>query len=225
MNKKIISILKAILATLIYLIGIELSGSWIYLLNDTPFDIHFEYYVFVQGAIQLILVLIFIYFVHQKSFKSLIAKTHYKWYLIALILGLSFVFVQTPLNWVYNILFEAEYQIAYRFDGLPKFKSINVIGVILLIPIGEELFFRRHLQDGLQKKTTTFIAIVVASLLFAFIHSPYNNLILDSFNQDWHLFYLTIFGGLISGIVYYKSNSIGPSIVFHALWNIMALII
>lgn len=224
MNKKTLTILSVIFATILYIVIMELLASWIYLLNDIQFNKYVKYYTFIQGCLQLIGVLIFLYFIKKMSFKNLIQKTHYKWYLIALVLGVSFVFMQTPLKLVYNILFETEYQIAYKFDGFSKFKNIDIISPILLIPIGEELFFRGYIQNKLQKKTTSFIAIIVASLLFASIHSPYINLISDSFNQNWHLFYLTIFGGLISATIYYKSNSVGPSIVFHIFWNLTAII-
>ncbi len=220
-----ISIVKAILATLLYLIGIELIGSWSLVAETIGFESHYKYYFLIQGTIQLIGVLIFIYFVRKRTFKNLIKKTHRKWYLFALILGISFVFMQTPLKWIYNLLFGTEYHIAYRFDGLPKFKNINMISAILMIPIGEELFFREYVQNNLQKKTNTIVAILLASILFASIHSPYMNFILESSKQDWHLFYLTIFGGIISGILYIKSKSIGPSMVFHIFWNIMVYIV
>lgn len=220
-----ISIPKAILATLFYLIGIELIGSWSLIAETIGFESYYKYYLLIQGTLQLIGVLIFIYFIKKRTFKNLIKKTYRKWYLFAFILGISFVFMQTPLKWIYNFLFGTEYNIAYRFDGLPKFKNINIISVILTIPIGEELFFREYVQNNLQKKTNTIIAILLASLLFASIHSPYMNLILESSKQDWHLFYLTIFGGIISGILYFKSKSIGPSIVFHMFWNIMVYIV
>ncbi len=220
-----ISIPKAILATLFYIIGMELIGSWSYIAEAIEFENYYKYYYLIQGALQLIAVLLFIYFIKNRTLKNLIKKTHYKWYLFALILGISFVFMQTPLKWIYNLLFGTEYQIAYRFDGLPKFKSINFISAILLIPIGEELFFREYIQNNLQKKTSEFVAILLASLLFASIHSPYSNLILESSKQDWHLFYLTIFGGIISGTLYFKSKSIGPSIIFHMFWNLTVTIV
>ena len=220
-----ISIPKAILATLLYLIGIELIGSWFYIALAIDFENYHEYYFLIQGVLQLIGVLIFIYFVKKRTLKNLIKKTNRKWYLFAFILGISFVFMQTPLKWIYNSLFGTEYQIAYRFDGLSKFKNINMISAILMIPIGEELFFREYIQNNLQTKTNKIVAILLASLLFASIHSPYMNLILESSKQDWHLFYLTIFGGVISGILYFKSKSIGPSIIFHMFWNIMVFIV
>ncbi|WP_435263482.1 CPBP family intramembrane glutamic endopeptidase [Tenacibaculum sp. nBUS_03] len=100
-----------------------------------------------------------------------------------------------------------------------------MISAVLMIPIGEELFFREYIQNNLQKKISAVVSILLASLLFASIHSPYMNLILESSKQDWHLFYLTIFGGIISGILYLKSKSIGPSIIFHMFWNIMVYIV
>ncbi|WP_435263489.1 CPBP family intramembrane glutamic endopeptidase [Tenacibaculum sp. nBUS_03] len=225
MNNELISIPKAMLATLLYLIGIELIGSWSLIAEAIGFESYYKYYLLIQGTLQLIGVLIFIYFVRKRTFKNLIKKTHRKWYLFALLLGISFVFIQTPLKWIYNLLFGTEYNIAYRFDGLPKFKNLNMISAVLMIPVGEELFFREYIQNNLQKEMNNIVAILLASLLFASIHSPYMNLVLESSKQDWHLFYLTIFGGIMSGILYFKSKSIGPSIIFHMFWNIMVYIV
>ena len=225
MDNKLISISIAILATLLYLVGVELIGSWFLLAEAIGFKNYLKYFLLIQGILQLIGVLIFIYFIRNQSFKNLIKKTHRKWYLFAFLLGISFVFIQTPLKWIYNLLFGTEYYITYKFDGFPKFKNLNIISIILTVPIGEELFFREYIQKNLQKKLNSIIAILLASLLFASIHSPYLNLILESSNQDWHLFYLTFFGGIISGFLYFKSKSIGPSIVFHVFWNTMVYIV
>lgn len=225
MNKTLTNILKAFLATLLYILGIELIGSWFLIAEAIEFENYYRFYSLIQGALQLIGVLIFIFFIRNRTFRNLIEKTHYKWYLFAVVLGISFVFLQTPLKWIYNLLIGTEYSIAYRFDGLPKFKDINWISSIMLIPIGEELFFRGYIQNNIQKKTNAVVAILSASILFASIHSPYLNLILELSKQDWHLFYLTFFGGLISGLLYLKSKSIGPSIIFHMSWNLMVMIV
>ena len=225
MNNKLISIPKAILATLIYVIGTELIGSWFFIAEAIESENYYKYYFLIQGTLNLIAVLIFIYFIKNRTLNNLIKKTHYKWYFFALILGISFVFIQSPLNWIYNFLFGTDYSIVYRFDGLPKFRNINMISNILLFPISEELFFREYIQNNLQKKMNRFIAVLLASLVFASIHSPYLNLILESSKQDWHQFYLTIFGGIISGIIYYKSKSIGPSVLFHIFWNLAVFIV
>jgi len=225
LNKELINIPKVILATLIYVIGIELIGSWFFLAEAIEFENYLKYYYLIQGILHLIAILIFIYFIKNRTLNNLIKKTHYKWYLFSLILGISFVFMQSSLNWIYNFIFGTDYSIVYRFDGLPKFRNINLITLILLIPISEELFFREYIQNKLQKKMNIFIAVLLASLLFASIHSPYSNLILESAKEDWHQFYLTIFGGIISGIIYYKSKSVGPSILFHIVWNLTVHIV
>jgi len=224
MKNELISISKAILATLLYIVGIELIGSWLYIVELIEFENYYEYYILIQGALQLIGVLIFIYFFKNKTFKNLLKKTHYKWYLFALILGIGFVLMHAPLKWIYNLLFGTEYSIIYRFDGLHKFKNINLVSIILLIPIGEELFFREYIQNNLQNKTNRFVAVLLASLLFSSIHAPYMNLLFVSSIENWHLFYLTLFGGVMSGGLYFKSKSIGPSILFHIFWNLTVTI-
>jgi membrane protease YdiL (CAAX protease family) len=218
------NILKAILATILYIIVIELLGGWFYVAEAFKIEGYLNYYTFIQGVLQLLLVLLYLYVLRKYTFKQLIRKTHHKWYLFAFVIGCSFVFMQTPLKWLYNFLFNTTYHITYDLDGLSNLLNINHITIILLIPIGEELFFRDYIQKNVQLKTSPIVAILTASILFAFIHAPYSNLFSSNYIDDWHLFYLTFFGGLLSGILYYRSKSIGPSIIFHIFWNLMATI-
>lgn len=219
------SIIKAIIATILFILVIELIGVWSILAETLGFTNYFEYYRFIQGALQFIVILTFIFFVKKQNFKNFIQKTSFKWYLFAVLLGISFVFIQVPLKWFYNFLFETNYNIAFRFDGLPKFTNINILTSVLFAPISEEFFFRDYIQNGLQRSINRIFAILLASILFASIHSPYLNLILEFTKQDWHLFYLTFFGGVISGIFYLVSKSVGPSILFHIFWNVMVTIV
>ncbi|WP_027418806.1 CPBP family intramembrane glutamic endopeptidase [Crocinitomix catalasitica] len=219
------TIAVTILSTLIFIIGIELIVSWIFIAITLEIQGYYVIFQFIQGLLQLTAVLIFTYLVRKKSFKNLIASTAYKWYLIGFILGVIFVFIQTPLNWCYNYLFSSQYSIRYNLDGFPTLFDLNIIPLVFFIPIAEELFFRGYIQNILQKKLNVYIAIIIASVLFASIHAPYSNLFTEYSNQDWHSFYITLFGGAISGILYFKSKSIGPSIIFHIFWNLMVLIV
>lgn len=74
MNNELISIPKAILATLLYIIGIELIGSWFFIAKAIEFEDYYKYYLFIQGALQLIGILIFIYFIKHRTFNNLIKK-------------------------------------------------------------------------------------------------------------------------------------------------------
>jgi membrane protease YdiL (CAAX protease family) len=215
------SIFKAILATLIYIIGIELIASWIYIPIAFKNEDVLLYYMPIQAVLQSTAVFVFVYFATNRSFKNLIKNTHFKWYFFALILGIAFIFIQTPLNWVYNLLFGTNHGIIYDFNNWVNLKKL---GFIVLIPIAEELFFRRYVQDNLQIKINAILAIILASILFASMHLLQIGTGL-TLRLDWNLLFITFFGGLLSGVLYYKSKSVGPSIVFHIMWNLMAFII
>jgi membrane protease YdiL (CAAX protease family) len=225
LNKTLYNLLIAFIATLLYLVINEVIGVWGGIADSVGFENYYKYYLLIQGAFQTLAVLIFIFFIRKRTFKNLIKKTDKKWYFIALTLGISFVYLQSPLKWIYNFTFDTDYFISYDLDGLATILNVNFISTIILIPIGEELFFREFIQNNLQKKTNIIIAILFASLLFALIHAPYMNLLFEGFQHTWHLTYLTFFGGLLSGLMYYKSESIGPSIIFHIFWNLTAHIL
>jgi membrane protease YdiL (CAAX protease family) len=225
MKNKLTTIFKSIIATFLYLIIIELVGIWVFIPELLEIEDYNKFYFLIQGICQLIVVLIFIYFINRKKNQLIWKKISINWYLIAAILGSLMIVFQSPLNMVYNPIFGAEYFIKYDFDGLIQFKDINTLSIILFIPIAEELFFRGYIHRELQKGVKPWIAIIVATMLFALIHAPYLNLIFSQKSDDWHLVYITFFCGLISGIIYDKSKSIGPSIVFHIFWNLMVTIV
>ncbi|WP_396636267.1 lysostaphin resistance A-like protein [Maribacter sp. R77961] len=225
MNKLLSNLLIATIATLLYLVVNELIGVWGGIADSIGFDNYLNYYLSIQGALQTLAVLIFIFIIRHRTFENLVKRTSVKWYIIAIALGISFVYLQTPLNWVYNFFFNTEYFISYDLDGLSQQWNVNLISSIIFIPIGEELFFREYIQNNLQKKTNILFAILVASILFALIHAPYMNLFFEEFQHTWHLTYLTFFGGLLSGFLYYKSESIGPSVIFHIFWNLTAYVL
>jgi membrane protease YdiL (CAAX protease family) len=217
-------IIKPIIYTTLYIIFIELIGAWVYIADYFEADfLIYDYYYFINGLIMATSLIIFTFLANKRKLK-LPQSTSSKWYTLAILVGLLYVFVQTPLNWVFNLGSGENYDIIYDFDGFGNFTSINIISSVLLIPITEELFFREFLQKHLQKHTRVFVAIGLTSILFASIHLPYENLILGYPTFSFHHAYIALFGGLILGFVYFKSKSIGPPIVLHMLWNIMVFI-
>ena len=100
--------------------------------------------------------------------------------------------------------------------------SLNVIAFIMIVPFTEELFFRNYLLSALLKNYKPLVSIIITSLLFAFIHIPFGSLFFEFLEFSIHQAYIAIFGGLISGILFYKSKSVTPSIVFHVIWNLVS---
>ncbi len=89
--------------------------------------------------------------------------------------------------------------------------SVGIIG-----PVFEELFFRGFLFKGLERSKIGGIgAVVVTSLIFAFIHTQYNFAIL----------LLLIPVGLILGFARLKTGNLVIPIILHAINNIASIVI
>ena len=223
---KDINIIKAIILTILYVLFIELIGCSFFITEYFGMEDNPNYQYLIAGLIEFPLLFLFIKKI-KTSERKLPQQTNKKWYVIAASLGLTYVFIQTPLNLLYNLISGDNYHIKYAFDGLIKFtklSGLNYISGIILIPICEELFFREYLQQSLQKKINSIYAIVIISILFALIHLPYEMLFLSIIHKTPHTAFIALFGGLITGTLYYKSKSIGPSIVMHICWNLMVII-
>ena len=219
------SILKAVLATLLFIIFIEAITVWVFLTQY--FDIWWlvdNYMLIINGSVEVLIVSIFI--TKTKGARSLIpVKTDRRFYIWAMSMGIGFVFFQTVLNYFYNTAFGTERHIKFIFDPT-QLGELNTVAQVLLIPFAEELFYRQYLQKRLQRNYTALISVIVTAILFSILHLRLvSALVYPSISLDWHLTYITFFGGLISGILYHKSGSLGPSFVFHAVWNLMVVIL
>jgi len=213
-----VTIPKSILATLLFVVVLEVSGLWLLL----DFDFYFIVYKgrLVTALIELTLVILFVLWLGGvKRLKP--TPTNWKFYLIALIVGAAYPFFQEGLNFLYYLQFNPEPQDKFAFDWTNTNKAYFLASVFCF-PVAEEFFFRGYIQDGLQRTHKPITALTVTTLLFAAIHLPYIEFFIGNDGLSPHRAYIALFGGLISGVLYYKSKSIGPSIVMHVAWNLVA---
>lgn len=222
------TIQKAIISTALFFLFISIIDFWTLL--DLVIDISLlttVYYRLVNGIIEVTLVAWFLYKVY--GVEGIIPrKTALYYYLVAFVVGGCYTLIQTPLNFLYNLALNTDYKVIYQLD-LPKFLTTKSIAIILLGPIAEELFFRHHIQKRLQNNYKPYVAIGLSSLLFALIHLNYkailyNAILHNKFVFEPHHAYITLFGGLLTGLLYYKSKSIGPPIIFHIMWNLISIL-
>lgn len=98
--------------------------------------------------------------------------------------------------------------------------SIGGFPLVVLGPIGQELFFRGFLYNYFQTKLGVVPALVLQSLIFTISHVSH-----IYFFDNKSLLVLSFFFiyGIIAGILYRVSNSIYPSIVFHGIYNYLTL--
>ncbi|WP_103068134.1 CPBP family intramembrane glutamic endopeptidase [Aquimarina sediminis] len=217
------TLFKSLIYTLLFIVFLELAAAWIFIFDVEQENIFTtELYHLINAIIELILVFSVLKITFGNITTSL--ETNIKYYFLAIIAGISYPFLQTPLNGFYNIIFDTSYKISYDY-GMEGLLTWNSIAFIFIIPIAEELFFRGYLLRKLLIDYKPIIAIIFSTILFALIHLPYQVIFLNGIQFNGHHAYIAFFGGLISGIVYYRSKSIGPSIVFHCMWNLMVILI
>lgn len=87
------------------------------------------------------------------------------------------------------------------------------IGIVLLAPLIEEVFFRGTLYSVLDEKLGTYPAVLGTAVLFSIMH-------FDPL-QALPLFLM----GLLMGWLRSRSGSIVPSLVLHSLNNLLALVL
>ena len=207
---------KAILHTFLFILLLEFIGLWILLIPDEMESVSLiKASHFVNSIITLV-------WLKQSDLLKL-DKPEPKYYFIALISGIGFVFFQSILNIFYHQEISSE---LFDYDfTLERLTSLSVISSIIFVPITEELFFRNYLLRRLIEKHKPMKAIILSSLLFAFIHVPLVSLFFEFMDFSFHHAYIAMFGGFIAGILFYKSKSIIPSIIFHIFWNLTSYIV
>lgn len=79
--------------------------------------------------------------------------------------------------------------------------------MIFISPIFDELIFRGIVQEHLGQKWPPAVAIVVSSFFYGWVHL-----------NPWY-FIINFFLGIFLGWVYYRSHSLKPGMIVHAVIN------
>ena len=212
------SIPKSILLTIAYFLLFELLGMTylLELLIDDPTIRTNWIHALISLTIKSVFLLILILYLKTRDIKYIeINKPPFSQsqVMIAFLLGFLFIQFQEILNIPIiqlsgdNFLHEDVKEFAiFQLHDIPL-----LIGSIIVTPIVEELFFRRYLLAGLTKNNSIFVAILISSILFSFIHIP-----------NFHQMYITFWGGCLAAGLFQKTYRISNSIIFHISWNLFA---
>ena len=116
---------------------------------------------------------------------------------------------------------------------LPRFDSGHIIAmikapvsfigfpVLVLSPIGEEIYFRGFLYEYFLDKLGKFSGLILQAAIFSIAHVTQLSHVQST---DLRFFVSTFATGIVLGLLYRISNSLYPSIVFHLLYNYAAMI-
>lgn len=133
-------------------------------------------------------------------------------YLILIVFGLQLL--DRPfwdLERIWNYLNYSEFETDFsKFNGFSPAFFYGLFSTLVISPICEELFFRKFLLKKLIEQNSQTIGILISSLCFAIIHieTPFNLI-------------PTFIFGIISSLIYIKTNKIGYLILLHFLVNLM----
>lgn len=149
------------------------------------------------------------YSIHEYfSLKKIATKELGKWLIVTVIYvvvldGIFYLFNLSHGDWMVGI---------YQTAGV---LPLLYFSIVVAAPIGEELFFRGFLFQGLQaSRLGNNGALVISSVIWALIHSQY----------EAHTVFTIAIIGLILGYAKIKTNSIYVPIAMHGLNNLIALI-
>jgi membrane protease YdiL (CAAX protease family) len=132
------------------------------------------------------------------------------------LLGVSLTIITDELDRIIQILVPPPQWFVEQLQSLQADSLwdwiILLIGVVLLASISEEILFRGFLQVSLERKGDVTRAVVLSSLTWTLIHvNPY-----------WAVqIFIT---GIFIGFIAWRTNSIIPAIIIHALNNLLSLL-
>jgi membrane protease YdiL (CAAX protease family) len=138
------------------------------------------------------------------------------------------LFDNTPDNWFVTIRNYYETQVPGGMNmPLSRFFIIVTIPALIFSPIGEEIFFRGLLQDTLQTRFSLRTSMIIESAIFGLVHLCHHGLVRSEGDIAFYprsgmlwvvLMFLTAYG---FAMLRKQSGSIYPSIVAHAVFNLL----
>ena len=144
-------------------------------------------------------------------------RVNFKVLLISIMLGFAFTIVSDEIDRVVQIFFPLPEQLQNAITAALKIETISdfiiiAFSAVFLASFVEEMLFRGFVQTSLERQFDITKAVMSTALLFVIFH----------FNPWWSI-QVMIFG-IILGVVAWKSNSIYPAILMHAINNSIALL-
>lgn len=130
--------------------------------------------------------------------------------------GLVIVLISCFIYLVLGLMFGAE--LVVNTENLISLGSLNLIITILFQSSWEEFAFRGVIMQSIESKTNSTIAILISSLLFAFVHG-------NNPNISWISLSNIFFAGVFMAAMYVATRSLWISISFHFFWNYLTAVL
>lgn len=159
---------------------------------------------------QICIGIVFLFLIRKYPLSSgRVSLTKSTLYSVLIILAISIIYA--IIAFICHPSFWNDY--TQTLDGYDQFSRLNFSHFLIayiLAPIIEEGLFRGIILRGLLNKYSALFSIIFSSILFAVVHI------------EPSIFISTFLVGLIIGVVYYRTKSLGLVILFHLFFNVIA---
>ncbi|MBQ8839950.1 MAG: CPBP family intramembrane metalloprotease [Clostridia bacterium] len=127
----------------------------------------------------------------------------------SILFGASFVFVINLMLFALEYVLPASWYTSFEDNSVFGMgnQMIEMLSVCVVAPIYEEILFRGLIAKKLQSIMPSWFALILSSLLFGALHNGMIGFI-----------YATICGGIMC-LIYFKTGSLVPGILFHVAFN------
>jgi membrane protease YdiL (CAAX protease family) len=208
---------KAIsLTLLLYIISATGYIGFEFLIQKTEYlqtkpDSHKILFLIILNTISHLIIFYF-FWKPKLDIKNTLKTSNYNSniYLYLPILAIGLLLLNKPfIDFINHLDFFSKLNQVNSFSNYNTLTIIyNIISLVIVVPILEELFFRRFLLEKLLKKNSATKSLIISSLCFSFVHflTPANLL-------------ATFIAGLVLGSIYIKTRKVGYSIILHFFTN------
>lgn len=107
-----------------------------------------------------------------------------------------------------------EQNVALNLESLKQYRFLLILGSAIFVPIIEELIFRGIILQFFQQRFPFWIAAIGSSFIFGIAHTYSVGVMVGAFMM-----------GMFMAVLYKKTNSIIPAILFHMMNNMLAFLI
>jgi len=216
MSKQIILVFRLVITTLLF-IAVSVAISFIAAI-PLFFDLEKQGFLWsnslafmFSNLLMLALTVIFIKKTNKDHFIQPKSINKRKVYIVLSILfGVIFVLALPVLLSFLYLFIENDNPSNQHIDLVFYFWRLPfLLTAVIIAPIYEELFFRKYILTQMLINYNPLVSILFSSVLFSSAH------LMNSINNC----FISFFGGLIAGTLFYKTNNIVYSILFHITWN------
>lgn len=141
-----------------------------------------------------------------------------KFFIISIMIGLSYATLMDEFNRLLHAMVMMDDALMEGMRRIAIWNSWNdaiflIAGVVICAPVCEELLVRGFIQGGMQKYYGMIRSLVLSAFCFMFIHfQPF-------YSIQFFLF------GILSGLLFWKTGSVLPSICMHAFFNLYVILV